>query len=103
MLNSRKMLDETGIEKASLTQYVRRGWHEKPVFMLVGHVYKKLYYLIILGGAGMKKFFSLKILEEAGKTSSYNSNILHGADIKKLFSLKMLDGDGKKSFFKSIC
>ena len=32
MLNSRKMLDGTDIEKASLTQYVRRGWREKPFF-----------------------------------------------------------------------
>ena len=31
-LNSRKMLDRTGIEKSSLTQYVRRGWREKPLF-----------------------------------------------------------------------
>ena len=31
-LNSRKMLDGTGLEKASLTQYVRRGWREKSVF-----------------------------------------------------------------------
>ena len=30
--NSRKMLDGTGIEKASLTQYVRRGWREKVLF-----------------------------------------------------------------------
>ena len=32
MLNSRKMLDENGIEKASLTQYVRRNWRKKPLF-----------------------------------------------------------------------
>ena len=32
MLNSRKMLDGNGIEKASLTQYVRRDWREKPLF-----------------------------------------------------------------------
>ena len=31
-LNSRKMLDETGIEKASLTQYIRWGWCEKVLF-----------------------------------------------------------------------
>ena len=31
MLNSRKMLDGNGIEKASLTQYVRRDWLEKPL------------------------------------------------------------------------
>ena len=31
-LNSRKMLDGTGIEKASLTQYVRWGWQEKLLF-----------------------------------------------------------------------
>ena len=30
--NSRKMLDGTGIEKASLTQYVRRSWCEKLPF-----------------------------------------------------------------------
>ena len=30
--NSRRMLDGTGIEKASLTQYVRWGWREKPSF-----------------------------------------------------------------------
>ena len=28
-LNSRKMLDGTGIEKTSLTQYVERGGHKK--------------------------------------------------------------------------
>ena len=31
-LNSRKMLDGIDIEKVSLTQYVRLGWHEKPFF-----------------------------------------------------------------------
>ena len=31
-LSSRKMLDGTGIEKASLTQYVRWGWQEKLLF-----------------------------------------------------------------------
>ena len=31
-LNSRKMLDENGIEKASLTQYVMWGWQEKLLF-----------------------------------------------------------------------
>ena len=31
-LNSRKMLDGAGIEKVSLSQYVRRSWHEKPLF-----------------------------------------------------------------------
>ena len=30
-LNSRKMLDGAGIEKVSLTQFVRRGWSEKPL------------------------------------------------------------------------
>ena len=30
--NSRKMLGGNGIEKVSLTQYVRRGWSEKPLF-----------------------------------------------------------------------
>ena len=30
--NSRKMLDGIGIEKASLTQYVRRSWCEKLPF-----------------------------------------------------------------------
>ena len=32
MLNSRKMLDGNDIEKASLTQNVRRDWREKPLF-----------------------------------------------------------------------
>ena len=31
-LNSRKMLEGTGIEKASLTQYVRQGRHKKVQF-----------------------------------------------------------------------
>ena len=31
-LNSRKMLDGNGIEKASLTQYVMWGWQEKLLF-----------------------------------------------------------------------
>ena len=31
-VNSRKMLDGTGIEKVSLTQYVRWDWRQKPVF-----------------------------------------------------------------------
>ena len=31
-LNSRKMLDGTGMEKDYLTQYVRRGWREKSLF-----------------------------------------------------------------------
>ena len=43
-LNSRKMLDGTGIEKASLTQYVTPGWH------------KKLNLLKMLEGNGIKKF-----------------------------------------------
>ena len=32
MLNSRKMLDENDIKKASLTQYVRRNWRKKLLF-----------------------------------------------------------------------
>ena len=31
MLNSRKMLDWNGIEKTSVTQYVRQDWLEKPL------------------------------------------------------------------------
>ena len=31
-LNSKKMLNETVMEKVSLTQYIRRGWREKPLF-----------------------------------------------------------------------
>ena len=31
-LNSRKMLNETVVEKVSLTQYLRWGWREKPLF-----------------------------------------------------------------------
>ena len=31
-LNLRKMLDRTGIEKVTLTQYVRWAWSEKPLF-----------------------------------------------------------------------
>ena len=31
-LNSRKMLDRTGIEKSSLTQCVRWGWRKKLIF-----------------------------------------------------------------------
>ena len=29
---SKKMVDGPGIEKVSLTQYVRRGWRVKPLF-----------------------------------------------------------------------
>ena len=32
MFDSRKMLDGPDTEKVSLTQYVRRGWCEKPLF-----------------------------------------------------------------------
>ena len=32
MLNSRKMLDENGIEKASLTEYVTRNGRKKLLF-----------------------------------------------------------------------
>ena len=32
MLNSRKILDRTGIEKAYLIQYVMRGLLKKPLF-----------------------------------------------------------------------
>ena len=31
-VNSRKMLDGTGIEKVSLIQYVTPGWHKKAQF-----------------------------------------------------------------------
>ena len=31
-LNTRKMLDRNGIEKNSLTEYVRWGWREKLLF-----------------------------------------------------------------------
>ena len=42
-LDSRKMLDGTGIEKVSLTQYVRRGGHKKVQFTknVGGGCYKK--------------------------------------------------------------
>ena len=66
MPNSRKMLDGTDIEKASLTQYVRRGWHEN------------LFSLKILGEVGIKKPF----------------NLTGGAGMKKLFTLIMLPGTG---------
>ena len=50
----------------------------------------------MLGGADMKKLFSLKILQQAGKNKLLQLNILDGAEMKKLFSLKMLDGAGIK-------
>ena len=31
-LNSRKMLDRTDVEKASLNQYIEQDWREKPLF-----------------------------------------------------------------------
>ena len=31
-LKSLKMSDGAGLEKASSTQYLRRGWHEKALF-----------------------------------------------------------------------
>ena len=47
-LNSRKMLDGTGMEKASLTQYVRWGWREKLIFTETAKQdwYKKSFNLI---------------------------------------------------------
>ena len=32
IINSRKILDEKGAEKASLNQYFRRDWRKKPFF-----------------------------------------------------------------------
>ena len=46
-LNSRKNARRTGIEKASLTQYVRRGWREN------------LFSVKMLGEADIKKPFNL--------------------------------------------
>ena len=70
-LNSRKMLDRTGIEKVSLTQYVRWGWQKNPLFTDNARRgwYKnssfKLILLNILSGAGKEKLNSLKTVEGA--------------------------------------
>ena len=55
-LNSRKVLDVSGIEEASLTQYVRRDWSEKLLFIKNAKRswYKKPFNLM-LGGAGITK------------------------------------------------
>ena len=51
----------------------------------------------MLGGADMKKLFSLKILQIfTGKNKLLQLNILDGADMNRLFSLKILDGAGIK-------
>ena len=66
----RKMLDGTGIEKARLTQYVKRGWHHKAEFTenaRRGWSKQKLLQPNILGGAGMKKLFLLR---------SFNSKVV---------------------------
>ena len=42
-LDSLKMLDGAGLEKASSIKYLRQGWHEK------------LFLLKMLGGIGIKK------------------------------------------------
>ena len=72
-LNSRKMLDRTGIEKVSLTQYVRWGWQKNPLFTdnaSRGCYKNSSFKLNILSGAGKEKLNSLKTVE--------------GADIKRL-------------------
>ena len=54
--NSRKMLDGTGIEKASLTQYVRWGWQEKLLFTESARQsrYKNSFNLIFQSGQRLK-------------------------------------------------
>ena len=48
----------------------------------------------MLGGSGIRKLFSLKMLDAVGIKKPFN---LDGADMKKLFSLKMLDDAGVKN------
>ena len=53
----------------------------------------------MLGEAGTKTIFLLKILNRAGIKSFLSVNMSSGAGTKKIFLLKILNGAGIKNFF----